>query len=145
MGEQVILAGQLTLAPACASGSTFGAGPTGVVPAGVSQVPLGTTPNPKQAAVSTGLKHKVLSSPSGFQTIRGLGAGDDVTTADFLYCKSDAPIVLQLTYQNPGGDPIVSTLPLLGAMTWEFPSGQLLTGLAAEGSANLEILITGPQ
>lgn len=144
--QQVLqLSGSLSVTPPSVTGTTLAASPNGTVPAGASQVPLVLNPPTKQSAVQTGIRHKSLNSSGGMQVISGLGTGDDVTTADTLYIKTDAPITLQLTTQNPaGGSALVSVVPLGGSAVWEFPFGGYLIGLSAQGVANLEILISGP-
>jgi len=144
--QQVLaLSGSLTASPPSVTGTTLQPTPAGFVPQGVSQTPLALNPSTKQSAVQTGLRHKSLSSPSSMQAISGLGTGGDVTTADTLYLKSDAPIQVQLTQQNlAGGSPVVSVVNLYGTLLLEFPPSGYLTGIEAQGTANLEILISGP-
>ncbi len=142
---QLILGGTLTLAPPSVVGTTISASPIGTVPAGTTQIPVQLTPGTKQSGVQTH-KKKTLNSPSTFQVMTGIGATDDVTTADTLYLKVDGPIQVQLTMQNPaGGSPIVSVVPLYGTMMLEFPTPGLLTGLSLQGSCNVEMLASGPQ
>ena len=120
--QVLVLSGTLTVSPPSVTGTTIAASPSGTVPAGVSQVPLATNPPTKQSAVQTGLRHKSLNSSGSFQILSGLGATDDVTTADTIYVKSDAPIQLRLTQVNPaGGSPIVSIVNLFGMLFQEFP------------------------
>lgn len=144
MGSQIQVNGSITQSPPNVVGTTISAWPNGTVPAGTIQIPLLLTPSPKQSA-RCAKGSRVLNSPSSFQVISGLGATDDVTTADTLYLKCDGPIQLQLTMVNPaGGSPIVSVVNLFGSCLLEFPSAGYLTGLAAQGNANLEFLISGP-
>ena len=147
MGQaQLTLSGQVTVMPLTVTGTNAAVGPQGTLPAGTTQVPLSTTPSPKpsnrRAVGST-----YLSSPSAFQTIRGVGAGDDVATADFLSVTSDAPVEVELTMQDydaGGAGTTVSVVYLYGSMHLEFPSSGYLVGLRAKGAANLEYLISGP-
>ena len=142
---QLILGGTITIAPPSVVGTTISASAVGTVPAGTTQVPLQLTPPTKQSGVQTH-KKKTLSSPSSFQVMTGIGATDDVTTADTLYLKADGPIQVQLTMQNPaGGSPIVSVIPLYGSLLLEFPTPGLLTGISLMGSCNVEMLASGPQ
>jgi hypothetical protein len=143
--QQVLtLSGSLSCAPPSVTGTTLQPTPQGFVPQGVSQTPISLNPPTKQSAVQTGLRHKSLSSPSGYQTISGLGTGDDVTTADTIYVKTDAPILLRVTQVNPAGGTTVSVLNLFGTYLQEFRSDGLATLLEAEGTADLEVLISGP-
>jgi hypothetical protein len=142
---QVLVSGSLTVSPPTVVGTVLSSSPLGTVPAGVSQVPLVLSMSPKQSAVNTGLRHKALNSPSSFVTLSGLGASDDVTTADTLYLKSDSAIQIRLTMQDPaGGSPIVSIETLIGLKVQEFPQAGYLTLLEAMGIANLELMISGP-
>jgi hypothetical protein len=144
-GAVITLGGSLTVSPPTVVGTVVSSSPANTVPAGVSQVPLTLSVSPKQSPVNTGLRHKLLASPSSFVTLSGLGSGDDVTTADTLYIKSDAPIQIRQTMQNPaGGSPIVSIETLGGVKFQEFPASGYLTLLEAMGSANLEVFISGP-
>ena len=148
MSSSVIqISGQLTQSPPGVTGTTIGAGlGQGGVPQSVSQEPLALSPPVKQSAVCTGLRHKSLNSSGSFQTLTGLGTSDDVTTADTIYLKSDAPIQVQVTQQNPaGGSPIVSVLNIIGTYLQEFPAGGYATGITAQGIANLSVLFSGPQ
>ncbi len=142
--RQLLLAGSITVSPQSVVGTTLSSSPLGTVPAGVTQIPFSATPSPKPSSRMGG-GSKVLSSPSAFQTISGLGPTDDVTTADTIYVKSDAPIQLQLTMQNlGGGSPVVSVVNVYGTFWIELPPSGYATGLAAQGSANLEVIISGP-
>lgn len=144
MASQLLVSGSITQGPQSVTGTTVQATAVGTVPAGVTQIPLLLTPSPKQSSRrSSG--NKVLASPGSFQTISGLGATDDVTTADTLYIKADGPVQLQLTQQNLNtGSPVVSVVNLYGTMLLELPTGGYLTGLAAQGACNLEYLFSGP-
>ena len=114
------------------------------IPSTVRQIPLVTNPNPKQSAKCAN-GNKFVNSPSSFQTLSGVGATDDVTTADFLWLKADAAIQLQLTQQNlNGGANITQIVNVLGNFMCEFPTGGLLLGVAIQGSANVEYLASGP-
>ncbi len=141
--RQLLLAGSITVSPQSVVGTTLSSSPLGTVPAGVTQIPFSATPSPKPSSRMGG-GSKVLSSPSAFQTISGLGPTDDVTTADTIYVKSDAPIQLQLTMQNLIGGTVVSVVNVYGTFWIELPPNGYATGLAAQGNANLEVIISGP-
>lgn len=145
MSSQLQINGSLIQSPPSVVGTTVSAYPSGVVPSSVSQEPIALTPSPKQSPVCTGLRHKYLNSPGSMQVLTGLGTNDDVTNADTLYLKSDAPILVQLTNANPaGGSPLVSIIPVFGTILMEFPTPGLLQGISAQGSANLSMLVSGP-
>jgi hypothetical protein len=142
--RQLILSGTLSVTPPSVVGTPTSSFPFGFIPKGTSQIPLATTPSPKQSVKMSG-GNKSVASPGAFQTISGLGATDDVTTADTVYIESDAIMQIQITQQNPaGGSPIVSVVNLYGTMWIEFPATGYATGLAAQGTGNLEVLISGP-
>ena len=141
---QLRVSGQIVQSPSCVQEAPSYACAGIPVPAGVTSIPLSLTPTTKPSVKHAG-GNKALSSPSSFQAIGGLGATDDVTMADTVYIKSDAPVQIQLTQQNlAGGSAVVSVVNLGGSGLWEFPVGGYLTGLAAQGTCNLEYLISGP-
>jgi hypothetical protein len=141
--RQLLLSGTLTVTPPNVVGTPTSAFLSGFLPKGTSQIPISSTPSPKQSVKMSGGNKSV--NASSFQTISGLGATDDVTTADTIYLESDAIMQVQITQQNPaGGSPIVAVLNLYGSMWVEFPATGYATGLAAQGVGNLEVLISGP-
>jgi len=141
--SQIIVSGTITQSPPPVTGTTIAASPVGTVPAGTTQIPILLTPSPKQS-LKRASGNKVLSSPSSFQTLSGLGSTDDVTNCDTLYLKCDANILVQLTVTNPAGGTFVSTVSLYGTLIQEFATNAYLVGIALQGTANVEYIISGP-
>lgn len=122
------LSGSITAGPAGGSG----------FPGGIASFSLATTPDPKGFSVCAH-GQKLLSSPSSFQTVPGLGTGQDVVNGDFLYLKSNAPITVRLTQAGMS----VQLVGLNGTMILEFPATAYLNLVEVEGSASIEYFISG--
>jgi hypothetical protein len=143
--NQIQLNGTLTQLPSSVVGTTTSVSPLGLIPAFTRQVALVTTPSPKQSAKCGGGNKTNSSAYGTYVTLSGLGATDDVTTADFLYLKTDAPMQVQLTLQNLGGSgTITSVVPVYGMMVLEFPPSGYLTGLSVAGAGDVEYMVSGP-
>ncbi len=126
--SNVVLSGSITAGPVGSSG----------FPAGVASFAIGTTPDPKGFTVSaSGVK--LLNSPSSFQALPGLGTGQDVTNADFLYLKANSSVVVRIT--QAGGS--VQLITIQGTLILEFPATAYLNLVEVEGSATLEYFISG--
>lgn len=133
----ITFAGTLAVQPTQADGS---------FPAGATSVPFATTPSPKAIGVDTGVQRRPLASPLAFAALSGVGATDTVTQGTFLYFRSNAPVVLQLTFANPAGGTTTAVVPVSGLYVAEFDPTKYLVGLAAEGTASaIEYLIGGMQ
>lgn len=117
------------------------AGPAGAsaFPGGAGSYSLATSPDPKPFSV-TAQGVKQLNSPSAYQTLPGVGAGSDVTGADFVYIKANAPVLVRLTQAGLGSPAIVQ---VQGMLIMEFPANALCTLIEVEGSATVEYLATG--
>ena len=86
-----------------------------------------------------------MASP-GWAALQGVGSGDAVERGDLLYLRSDAPLTLRLSTQdplNPTGPPVVRTVPVQGLYIHEFPQAEPLVLLEAQGSATVEYAVTG--
>jgi hypothetical protein len=145
---QLILSGTLTLTPTAVVGTTTSVSPQGTVPAGTDQIPLVLTPNPKPSAKRANGNKLSTSAYGTFVAVSGIGATDNVQTADTLLVTTDAPLQLQLTLQNlaaGGVGTVTSVVSVYGTQLFQFPPAGLLVGLAAAGSGNLEYLASGPQ
>lgn len=135
----VTLDGSISIGPASSGGNTF--------PSSTETVAIQTTPNPKQSSVATGTLVRNLSIPSpAWQVLSGVGANDTVTRCDFLYFRSNAPVQLRLTMEdpaNPTGPAIVSIVPVQGLLVHEFPNPGCLKLLEFQGSATVEYMASG--
>jgi hypothetical protein len=144
---QVLLGGTLTVSPPPVVGTTVSASTLGTIPGGTTQVALGTSPNPKPSAKQA-RGYKTNTSAFGtYVALSGVGATDNVTTADTLYLKSDAPLQVQLTVQNTfsgGGGTSTIVVPLYGTIILEFPAGGYCTAIAVAGNGDLEYVVSGP-
>jgi hypothetical protein len=135
MGQlQLQFSGQLVAGPAMVSDSFF--------PSGTSTIQLSTAPSPKQYAVDTGPQRPLVNSPSSFQTLSGIGAGQTVTMASFLYFKSLTPVQLRLTYS---GDATPKVRYTNGNVIEEFDPAHPLTLLEIMGSGQVEYWACGLQ
>ena len=142
--RQILITGTITLSPECASERAApGCSP---VPGSTELATLETTPSPKPSAVAGSGARAVATVFGTFATLSGVGATDSVTTADFLWLRSDGPVLVQLTQQNlaSGSGTITSIVQVLGELIVEFPEGGYLVGLAASGTADLEWTVSGP-
>jgi len=135
------LTGNLYVQPSDASGS---------FPAGATTIPLALSPSPKSLAVDTGVVKRTVTSSSSPATLSGVGAADTVTQGSFLYLRSNAPMLVTLTQNNPAGGTTVAVLAVGsstggGLLVMEFDPTRYLVGLSAQGSGTIEYLVGGPQ
>jgi hypothetical protein len=142
---QILLNGTLTVTPTSVLGTVTSASQQGTIPSGSVQVPLSTSPNPKPSAKQT-RGYKTSSSAFGtYAALSGVGASDNVATADTLWMRSDAPLQVQLTLQNLGGSgTVTSVVPLNGTMLLEFPFGGYCVGIEVAGAGDIEYIASGP-
>src|ERR1700690_4268369 len=112
----LVLDGTLTSGPGSACDS-------GVTPASTDTIPLSTLRSPKGWQVVAGPSSRTIASAFGtFVSLSGIGAGDSVTQATFLYVRASAPVQLRLTMANlAGGSDIVSVVQLQGPLVQEWP------------------------
>jgi hypothetical protein len=143
---QILLTGTLTLTPQSVQGTTTSVSAQGTIPAGTVQTGLATTPNPKNSAKQARGYKTNTSAYGTYVALSGVGATDNVTTADTVYIRTDGPVQVQLTIQNLGGSgTITSVVPVYGTFLWEAPSGGYCTGIAIAGAADVEYVVSGPQ
>ena len=118
---------------------------TGVTPASTDTIPLSTLRSPKPWQVVAGPSSRNLISAYGtFTTLSGVGTGDSVTQATFLYVRASAPVQLRLTMANlAGGADVVSVVQVQGPLVQEFPDAGYLKLLEASGAATLEWMASG--
>jgi hypothetical protein len=143
---QILLSGTLTITPTSVVGVMSSSSSAGGLPAGTDQIPLVTNPNPKPSAVRCNGNKRNSSALGTYVSLSGIGPTDNVTTADFLYVNTDAPMTLQLTLQNlvAGSGTITSVVSVYGPQVFQFPPGGYLTAVGASGNGNVEYLGSGP-
>ncbi len=132
----VTLQGTLLAGPAKGSSAGF---PTGLVNAEFT-----LRPSSKGAAVSV-YDVRNLSSPSGFLTLRGVGAGETVTQATTLYLRTESPMQVRLTYDDGSGGSRTATLDVEGLCILEAPSTKFIKLLEASGVGVVEYFASGNQ
>ena len=106
---------------------------------------LGLYSSPKSYNAATGVLQRTVNSPSAFVPLNALGAAGDVVQCDFLYLKSDGPLILRMVQDDGSG---VTTLtydqPIQGLVLLEFPSDKPLLGISVKGTARIAYLLSGP-
>jgi hypothetical protein len=135
IGYQVALTGQLVAGPAGSSGNSF--------PAGSSQIPFATNPDPKPANVSTG-DVQVNVSAQSYAALAGVGAGGAVTQGTLLFFRCNSPMQLRTTTYNSGGN-VQAVEVVNGLKIVEFDQGAYLVLLEVIGSGPVEYFVSGPQ
>ena len=135
MGLQAQLSALLTAGPAT-SDTCF--------PSGTRTIPISLSPSTKAYSDDSGNAF-MLNSPSSFFAVPGVGAAGIVTKATTLYLKSGSQVLVQLTFANPSGTPTVIVEPLQGLKLNEYPPGYELTGLALQGTGQIEYWAAGTQ
>jgi len=102
-------------------------------------------PSPKQYAVDNSSVLQ-LNSPGSFVTIPGIGSTGNVTQAVTFYARTTIPMLLQLTFANPGGgSDIVSQIPINGVMLAEYPANGYLKLVQVQGAGQFEWWASGLQ
>ena len=115
----------------------------GGFPGASENIPIGFISGTKQYVPGTGVLTRNVASPSSFLTLDGVGPTATVTQGTFLYFKSNAPVILQLTCDDGLGGTVVIEQPIQGLYVIEFPSSQPLELLKIKGSATIEYLVVG--
>lgn len=135
MGALALEGSLLAGPPGC--GGTF---PTASL---AEQLALYTSPKPYQAA--TGVLSRTVNSPAAFVPLNALGVAGDVTQCDFLYLKSDGPLILRMVQDDGSGSGTITyDMPIQGLVLLEFPSAQPLLGISVKGTARIAYLLSGP-
>lgn len=133
---QLSLEGSLTGGPPSVSDSSF--------PASTFLVSLGFAEGKtKQFDAASGVLTRTLNSPSAFAPLSGIGSTDSVTAGTALYFKCNSPMVLQITYDDGVGNPVVSTVPVAGVLVLEAPDLMFIKSLACKGVGPVEYLVSG--
>lgn len=126
--------GQLLAGPPSSSTDDF--------PSGVVSIPFDLSPANKPAEVSFKTTRQV-ASPGSFAVMSGVGGGEDVAQGTFLYGRTRGPMLLRLT--TAGSPDVVAVVPVSGLFAMEFPVGNYLKLLEAEGTGVLEYFVSGNQ
>lgn len=129
------------------SGSII-AGPIGSgdcgFPSGVTNISFTSLP-PLKAASASGYQSKVVNSPSAFVELTGVGTGETVTQANFLFLRTSSPMQVRLTMNPSSGSDVVSILFIQGVHILELPSLNYLKLLEAQGVGTIEYFVSGNQ
>lgn len=116
---------------------------------GTLTMPLSFAACGKQYQVSIGTppgSPRVVNSVGSFVAISSVGAGGDVTRAEFLYVAAEGPLDVELTTDDGVGGSVVAILPLdAGPALWSFPSAKYLKGLRVRGVGRFAYFVAGPQ
>lgn len=118
---------------------------TDVFPAGVLVHPLSTAQSPKGFQVATGVLTRNLSSALAYLAFPELGTNAAVTRANFLYIRTDSPMLVRMTTDDGSGGNVVSVVPIHGLGLWEFQDAKYLKLLEVQGSGKIEYLLCGQQ
>ena len=131
---QVQLDGTVTVGPVTSGSTSF--------PGAINTVSFSTTPTPKAAQVYSSEVRQV-SSPSAYAVLSGVGASDNVTKANFLYLKTNAPVLLRTTMVATS--PLVAVEWVQGVLIKEYPDGHELYLLEVQGTGTVEYFVSGNQ
>lgn len=135
--------GQLSIAGTIIAGPPTVA--SGIFPSAIYTTQLGLSQNPRVFSKATGVIQSRVETPTpGFEPLQGVGPTDRVRRGDVLYLRCDSALILRVSTFDPLGGPVIVELnPVLGLYVREFPLGQQLALLEAQGSATIEYAITG--
>lgn len=97
----------------------------------------------KQWEAATGVLTRNLQSPSALVALSGVGAGDTVTAGRVLYFKTNAEMLLEVTFHPSSGPDYVSLIPVRGPVVLETPDNSYIVGLRCQGTGPLEYLVAG--
>jgi len=136
MSSIVNITGALVAGPQSTSDCGF--------PGGVLNVALALRIPSKPAAVQV-TQVRQLASPSAYVALDGVGAGEAVTQGNFLYLKTNAPIVIRMTTKVAVGPNLVAEIPVYGLLILEVPDANYILLLEAQGAGTLEYFISGNQ
>lgn len=136
--DALVLTGSIVLGPVGAGDCSF--------PGSTINVPFSSYPQQKSANVS--IRHaKTINSPSAFVPLDGVGTGESVTQANFLYLRTAGLLmkyrITQADYN--GGADIVSIVESQGVFVNEFPSAGYVKLLEAMGVGTIEYIAAGNQ
>lgn len=132
--------GELRLDGSLVAGPTLSASS---FPSSTYAAPLAFISTVKPSNVASGALRRLLTDPSSFVALSGVGAGDAVAAADFLYLQSDGPVHLEFTCNDGTGGTDVREIVVQGLAILEFASTFELVGLRAKGATQLQYLVSG--
>lgn len=130
------LQGTLVAGPPKAASGTF--------PAGLVSIAFTLKPPNKSAPVSV-KSVRNLSSPSTYATLRGIGDGEDVAQATFLFLQTDNSIDVRVTCDDGSGGDVVSVVSVDGLLIMEKPANKFIKLLEAQGTGVVEYFASGNQ
>lgn len=134
---KIELDGTLTIGPGCGA-SECCPGP------GDASTSLGLCLK-QDAAATSGIVTRTISSPSAFVTLPALGTGGDVTRAEFLLLMLDSAFTVRLTTDDGSGGDVVETGPAYKLLFRVFPSEKFLKLLEVKGSGRISYAVAGPR
>ena len=114
-------------------------------PGGRTDISLILTPTSKPAGVMTGVALRTINSPSSYVALTGVGVTDTVTQSNFVYLRTNAPMLIRLTFKDGSNPDIVSVLPMNGACVYEVDVSRYLKLIEVMGSGQVEWFASGPQ
>ena len=127
---QLQLDGTVTVGPTTSGSNTF--------PGAINTVSFSSM---KPAQVYSSDVRQV-SSPSAYVALSGVGSTDTVTKANFLYIKTNAPMLIRTTMDDAPSD-IVAAEWVQGTFIKEFPSNHELVLLEVQGTGTIEYFVSG--
>ena len=111
-------------------------------PSALINATLELTPPNKVAEVACVHTRQLQTLSPAFATLSGIG--DTVTRATLLYVRTTAKVLLRLTQNGDSGDQ-VSLVYVQGLFIQEFPAGNYLKLLEAQGVGVVEYFASGNQ
>lgn len=117
---------------------------SGTFPAGLVSIAFTLKPANKSSPVSAKAVRN-LQSPNSFATLHGIGSGEDVTQANFLFLQTDNPIDVRITCDDGNGGSVVSVVSVDGLLMMEKPTSKFIKLLEAQGTGVIEYFASGNQ
>jgi hypothetical protein len=117
---------------------------SGTFPAGLVSIAFTLRPANKSAAVSVKAVRN-LQSPSSYATLHGIGSGEDVAQANFLFVQTDNPIDIRITSDDGAGGSVVAVVSVNGLLMIEKPADKFIKLLEAQGTGVVEYFASGNQ
>jgi hypothetical protein len=116
-------------------------------PSGACTINFGLNPPQKQYVVTTGDQVVTVAAPTPnvYQAIDCIGTGGAVTQALTLFLRTQVPMMVQMTFNNPNGGTTVITEPINGVKLQEYPANGTLIALGVQGAGSIEVWAAGNQ
>jgi hypothetical protein len=108
-------------------------------PSAITNLQFGKT---KSFAVSA-THAKNVASASAYVPLDGVGTGETVTQANFLYLRTNAKLSARITYKADSGPDVVIVIPVFGFLVWEPPDANYITLLEMQGVGGVEYFASG--